>query len=43
MEAQRVEAGTEVESAESVVHKVPRSGKKLDEKVVEEERARLGK
>ena len=43
LETQRTEAGTEVELAGTVVHKVPRCGKKLEEKLVEEERARLGK
>ncbi|MDP1780190.1 MAG: hypothetical protein Q8K73_07940 [Anaerolineales bacterium] len=43
METQRVTAGKEVESAWSAVYEVPYSGKKLEESVAEEERARLGK
>ncbi len=42
METQRVTAWEEVESTCSAVYEVPYSGKKLEESVVEEERARLG-
>jgi hypothetical protein len=43
LEAQRFEAGCKAESACSAVYEVPHSGKKLEENVIEEERARLGK
>jgi hypothetical protein len=43
LEAQRIEAECEIESAGAAVYKVPHSGKKLEESVIEEERGRLGK
>jgi len=43
MEAKQVETGCTVESTRSAVYEVPHSGKKLEERMIEEEMARLGK
>ncbi|HEY9152780.1 MAG TPA: hypothetical protein VIN60_07835 [Anaerolineales bacterium] len=43
METQRLETGCEVQSAKPAIYEVPRSGKKLDDSAIEEERAKLGK